>query len=303
MNRPRPARPAPAAFTLLELMIALGILMMVLGTIYSTWAAILRSKRSADEAALRAQRARLAVRSVEDALRGAQFFQANAAWYSFYADTAGDFAYLSLVSRLPESFPGSGLFGGQVLRRVTFSVEADEQSPANLIMRQQPLLLATNLVEEPYPIVLARDVSDFAFEFWDAQTGQWVGEWLQTNQIPRMARFLLGIGQQPDRRGAPMNFQVATVDIPSTAVPRELQGAIAQAAAPGQGGGPGGGGAGGPGRGAGGGGMGTGGGGDRPGNFGPGGNPGLNPGGNFGPGGRGPGNRGGGGGGGRPGPQ
>lgn len=303
MKPPRSHPRARAAFTLLELMVALGILMMVLGTIYSTWAAILRSKRSADEAALRAQRARLAVRSVEDALRGAQFFQANAGWYSFYADTAGDFAYLSLVSRLPESFPGSGLFGGQVLRRVTFSVEADEQSPATLIMRQQPLLLATNLVEEPYPIVLARDVSEFAFEFWDAQTGQWVGEWLQTNQIPRMARFLLGIGQQADAPGAPMNFQVATVEIPSLSVPRDLQGAIAQAAAPGQGGGPG----------RGGGGMGAGGGGDRPGNFGPGGNPGLNPGGNFGPGGRGPGNRGGNpgggaaqpprGGGGRPGPQ
>lgn len=224
--KPRHPRHPGTAFTLIELMVALGILMMVMATIYSTWAAILRAKRSGDEAALRAQRARLAVRSLEDALRGAQFFQANAAWYYFYADTSGDFAYLSLVSRLPESFPGSGLFGGQVLRRVTFSVEPGTNSPAELIMRQQPLLVATNALEEPYPIVLARDVTDFAFEFWDATAGEWTTEWLQTNQIPKMVRFLLGLGQRTDAPGAPMNFQVATVEIPSLAVPLALQGQL-----------------------------------------------------------------------------
>lgn len=226
-----PSRRPAAAFTLIELMVALGILMMVMATIYSTWSAILRAKRSGDEAALRAQRARMAVRSLEDALRGAQFFQANAAWYSFYADTSGDFAYLSLVSRLPESFPGSGFFQGQELRRITFSVEPDADSPANLVMRQQPLLLGLEPTEHASSNNLARDVTDFTFEFWDATAGEWTTEWLQTNQIPKMVRFLLGVGRSTDASGRPMNFQVATVEIPSMAVPLDLVGGGPQVAA------------------------------------------------------------------------
>ncbi|MFN0066924.1 MAG: hypothetical protein ACKVYV_04720, partial [Limisphaerales bacterium] len=58
----------------------------------------------------------------------------------------------------------------------------------------------------------------------DATAGEWTTEWLQTNQIPKMVRFLLGTGQRMDASGQPMNFQVATVEIPSQAVPIDLVG-------------------------------------------------------------------------------
>jgi type II secretory pathway component PulJ len=224
MRLPVPAPRRAAAFTLMEVMIALGILMMVMATVYSTWAAILRGKRAGDAAALNAQRTRVAVRSLEDALRGAQYFQANANHYLFLADTTEDFAFLSLVSRLPESFPGGGLFGGQVLRRVEFSVEPGTNTPAQLVMRQKPMLAATNDLEEPYPIVLAQDVTDFALEFWDAQGGEWLAEWPYTNQIPTQVRFMIGVGSRQDRANTPKSFEVATVAIPSVAVPADLQG-------------------------------------------------------------------------------
>ena len=35
-------------------------------------------------------------------------------YYWFLADTSGEFAALSLVARLPASFPGSGLFGNRI---------------------------------------------------------------------------------------------------------------------------------------------------------------------------------------------
>lgn len=213
-----------AAFTLLEVMLALAILMMVLAVIYSTWMAILRSKQAADKAALNAQRSRIAIRAVQDALQGVQVFQQNQPYYAFIADTSSQFAFLSVASRLPDSFPGSGLFGDQSLRRVTFEVERGDDGSPQLVMRQYPVLLATNAVEEAYPIVLARDVTDFMFEFWDTRRGEWIAEWLYTNQLPAVVRFLLGVGQSGNDPSRPQTIQVPTVALAATPIPIELQG-------------------------------------------------------------------------------
>ncbi len=220
---PRDRRPL-RAFTILEVMLALAILMMVLSVVYSTWTAILRSKQAADKAAVHAQRSRIALRTIEQALSGVQFFQQNQPYYAFLADTSGQYAYLSVASRLPEAFPGNGLFGDQSLRRVTFEVERGTNGLPQLVMRQYPLLLATNRVEEAYPIVLAPDLTDFLIEFWDNRRGEWIPEWLFTNQIPTVVRFMLGVGHRRDDPSKPQAVQVETVAIAAAAVPPDLQG-------------------------------------------------------------------------------
>lgn len=220
-SRPRQVR---RAFTLIEVMLALGMLMMVLSVIYSTWMAILRSKNAADKAAMHAQRSRIAMRAIEDALQGVQVFQMNQPYYAFIADTSGEFALLSVASRLPDSFPGSGMFGDQALRRVNFQVEPGSNGVPQLVMRQYPLLLATNAIDTDYPIVLATEVTDFAFEFWDARRGEWLTEWLYTNQLPPVVRFLLGIGRRGDNASLPQTVQVPTVALSAMPVPAELQG-------------------------------------------------------------------------------
>jgi prepilin-type N-terminal cleavage/methylation domain-containing protein len=187
---------ASRAFTLVEIMIAIAIFSMVLAAIYASWTAILRGASAGQKVAREVQRNRMTMSAVQTALFSVQMFNANISQYWFIADTSGDFAYLSLVSRLPASFPGSGLFGDQVVRRVTFSVE-----PANgqnqLLLQQKPLLEATNSIEErPYTIVLARDVSLFLLEFWDTRLHDWAGEWLYTNQLPRLVRVTVGIGNR-----------------------------------------------------------------------------------------------------------
>jgi type II secretory pathway pseudopilin PulG len=226
---PRPTPGHPPAFTILEVMLALAILMMVLTVVYSTWTAILRAKQAADKAALHAQRSRIAIRTLEDALHGVQFFQQNQPFYSFIADTSGQYAYLSIASRLPASFPGSGLFGDQTLRRVTFEVTPGTNNLPQLVMRQYPLLLATNAIEEAYPIILAPDLTDFLLEFWDSRRGEWLPEWLYTNQLPTVVRFMLGVGQRKDDPTKPQAVQVQTVAITAFPVPADLQGRGARA--------------------------------------------------------------------------
>ena len=184
-------------------------------------------------AAAEAQRSRMAMGAVQTALLGCQMFAQNLRYYSFVADTGSDYAYVSLAARLPASFPGSGLFGDQVLRRVTFAVEPGRYAGNDLVMYQMPLLLATNATIQPIPITLARDVRLFTLEFWDVRRGEWLAEWLPTNQLPVMVRVSLALGGERNQATMrPEDVMTRVVALPAVAV----------AAQPGGAGGPGGGG-------------------------------------------------------------
>ncbi|MBI4327718.1 MAG: prepilin-type N-terminal cleavage/methylation domain-containing protein [Chloroflexi bacterium] len=185
------------AFTLIEIMIAITIFGMVMVAIYASWSAILRGSKAGLVAAAEVQRIRISMRALEESLASALLYTGNLPHYAFMADTttSSDFAKLSFVARLPASFPGSGLFGDQVVRRVTFSVEQGTNGAPQLVLSQSPLLEATELVGEPYSIVLAPNVSLFAMEFWDARTSEWIPEWLYTNQLPKLVKVALGFGR------------------------------------------------------------------------------------------------------------
>src|SRR4051794_11128073 len=92
------------AFTLIEILIAIGIFAMIMVAIFASWSAIMRGARSGAMAAREVQRTRIAMRALQEALSSAQMFADNPKYYVFYADTSGKFPYLSFVSRLPASF-------------------------------------------------------------------------------------------------------------------------------------------------------------------------------------------------------
>src|SRR3954468_19248034 len=90
-----------AAFTLIEIMIAISIFMMVMVAIYSSWSAILRGSRVGMKAATEVQRMRIAVRALEEAIGSTVMYVENSRYYTFATDTSGSTAYVSLVARLP----------------------------------------------------------------------------------------------------------------------------------------------------------------------------------------------------------
>lgn len=211
------------AFTLLEIMIAMTIFMVILVAVYSSWAAIVRGSRVGLTAAAEAQRARIAIHTIEDALLTTQLYTENLRYYNFIADTSDSkFAWLSLTARLPASFPGSGLFGDQVVRRVTFSVEPGPDGTKQLIMTQIPLLLVTNADVSAYPITLAKDVNLFVLEFWDTQLNDWTDELLTTNQIPKLVRISLGLGLVGNTH-QPAEIASRIIAMPSVAVTTDIQ--------------------------------------------------------------------------------
>ncbi|MFM1943647.1 MAG: hypothetical protein RI897_2629 [Verrucomicrobiota bacterium] len=186
-------------FTLVEIMISMAILAGVLAAIYSSWMAILSASKSAQAAAVDVQRSRLAVRTLEESLVCAQMSLDLPVPFAFVADNDGDFSQLSFVSRLPASFPRSGRFGGQPLRRVEFLVERDPEGGQNLVLRQTPFLYEMGEGEAQEPLKLARNVVMFLAEFKGVGSEEWEEEWTLTNQLPRQVRFT--IASAPKGRG------------------------------------------------------------------------------------------------------
>ena len=211
-------RHSSPAFTLIEILIAIGILGMVLAAIFSSWTAILRASKVGLDAAAAVQRARIVMRTIEDSLLCAQSFGGqNQRYYGFLAANGSD-ASLSFVTRLPESFPRNRKFGDLHVRRVTFSVESGPESSRQLVLRQSPLLMELDRDENEHPLVLAKYVSEFQMEFWDPRTADWVDEWRQTNQLPKLVKISVKLADNASSIHRPQQELTRIVNLPATMV-------------------------------------------------------------------------------------
>jgi prepilin-type N-terminal cleavage/methylation domain-containing protein len=214
-----------AGFTLIEVLVAMFIFVGVMASLYATWKITLRSNAAALRLTAEAQRSRMAMRTVEDALVSAEMFVQNARHYAFLADTSGSFSALSLVGHMSDSFPGSGYFNDERVRRVTFTVESTDQGRNDLVLRQNSMLAQLDEGQDTYPLVLARDVTLFQLEFWDARRGEWAAEWLFTNQLPVLVRVSLGVGRGPGNQSKqPDQLETRVVRLPAVGVTLDAQG-------------------------------------------------------------------------------
>lgn len=214
------SRERAAAFTLLEIMVALMVFVLVLASLFATWTIVIRSNAVALRLTAEAQRARMAIRTVEDAVVAAEMVVGpNSRHYAFLVDTSGEFASISFVGHMSPSFPGSGYFGDERVRRITFAVEDNQ-----LILEQNSILAALDEKNRAYPLVLARDVKLFALDFWEPRRNEWVPEWppLLTNTLPRMVRVTLGLGAPNNKQ--PDQVVSRVISLPGSGIQGGLQG-------------------------------------------------------------------------------
>lgn len=212
------------AFTLIEVLLAIAILGVVLGAIFSSWSGILRAKQVAVRAAASAQRERMAMRVIQEALVASQLYVANVRYYGFANEAViGGENSLSFVARLPKSFPRSGKFGDFDVRRVAFSVELDGERRKQLVMRQCSILMEMDEDEKTHPVVLADDVKDFQVEFWDVTKSDWTDVWLQTNQLPKLVRVSLQLNFTGMHSTRTADMVTRVMSLPTVGVPQNWQ--------------------------------------------------------------------------------
>ena len=221
--QPLKTKSLKSAFTLVEVLIAMAIFMMVMTAVYSTWIAIVRGSKAGLQAAAKAQRARIAVRCLQEALTTAvnyDYREELAARYSFEADSSGDFSQITFAAKLPSSFPGVSRYGGNTTRRVRFRVERNEAQKDQLVVEQFPLLLPSSKEDfSPFKLVLSSEITGFVAEFYDPEAREgrnWSTEWskTKTNTLPSLVRIRIEQSSST-RKDAPQDITVAVVSIPS----------------------------------------------------------------------------------------
>jgi type II secretion system protein J len=211
------------AFTLIEIMLAMAIFAIALAAIYAIWSLIIHGSKTGIEAAARAQRERIAVRTIEETLGSVRSFAADLDHYSFVLEN-GPQATLSFVARLPASFPRGGKFGDFDVRRVMFSLENLPDGKRALTLRQWPVLMDIDQDEQEHPLVLAKNVKDFIIEAWDARQEDWIDTWEQTNQIPALLKVSLTFNAPGDDPYAkPIEAVTRVMALPSVTVPPTWQ--------------------------------------------------------------------------------
>lgn len=227
---------ARRGFTLVEIMVSVMIFSMVIAAIYATWALIMRATEVGENSAAQAQRQRVVMRAIGDALMGVQSFQASQNYYWFKLAN-GNEPFLSFVARLPDTFPRHNKFVGgdggpdASARRVTFSLAQGANGGKDLILRQNRILMDLDQDENQYPLVLARNVKLFAIEWWGTNQVdnrlEWSTEWAdtQTNTIPQMLRVHLVMGANTERGKEAPDFAATRIyTVPSQMMPVVVQG-------------------------------------------------------------------------------
>jgi hypothetical protein len=96
-------------------------------------------------------------------------------------------------------------------------------SKADLVMRQVPVMMATNEVGNEYGISLVHNVKFFRMEFYDQEISDWVPEWFNTNQIPKQVRVALAYGGPENRDDQPSQVMTRVVYVPSSAIQPQYQ--------------------------------------------------------------------------------
>jgi len=207
---------------------------LVIAAIYSTWALVMRATQVGQDAAKQAQRQRVVLRAIGDALMGVESFQASQKYYWFKLGNGGE-PFLSFVARLPETYARNGKFVGAAggrdasSRRVTFSLAAGENGEKDLILRQNPVLMDMDPDEEKYPLVLARNVKEFTVEWWGTNNlneAAWSTEWddNMTNTIPSMLRVHLVLGANVANGSSAPEFAATRIyTVPSQMMPAIVQ--------------------------------------------------------------------------------
>ena len=181
-------------FTLVEAIVAVAILGMVAFMMFRSLLSVLDATKIGAEAADHVQRERVAIKTVEDGLRGMVYYEQNQGMYALTVNPDLDAPSFSFVSRVPPNYIGSRDFKGQTLRRLQFSVEYINDKRA-LILEQSHVMRAPD-GEEAMPVVrsvLAPDLAEFIIHFWSTSAEDWIDEWTETNSLPSRVKVEMAL--------------------------------------------------------------------------------------------------------------
>ena len=101
--------------------------------------------------------------------------------------------------------------------------ESGTDAKRDLVLRQRPLIMDFDKDETQFPLVLAHDVTKFTVQYMDPKTGDWLTDWVLTNQLPTEVMITVGLGHLDQYSTQSQDEQVGIVAIPVVSVQPQWQ--------------------------------------------------------------------------------
>jgi general secretion pathway protein J len=205
---------ARSGFTLLEILLAVGILGILVTVLYGTLSAGLNSWRRGSEATEAFQRERIVMDALTELTQSAIFFTPSASLYAFVAGrnpSLGD--SISFVTASDSYLPPSEAVSAG-MRRVFISLERDEYGRTYLAIVNEPALRPNDdkSLEPPQAHVISMDVSAFSVRYRDPRDGSWSEKWEEDQLPPSAVEYTVAFGERGGR--FPPVVVTRSVDIP-----------------------------------------------------------------------------------------
>ena len=188
-----------AAFTLLEIMLAVTMLVLVITVVYETWNVALKAWKRGTDVAETFQRQRIVLDTLSELAKSMMFFSSPDGLYTVTGDHGanGDDS-VSFVTASDVLLPQSeSLAAG--MRRVTISLQHDPRTGPYLALVNEPALVSQTDPANTTLHVLSTDVTGFFVRYRNPPDGTWKDEWQERGIVPSAMEFTLVFGGRDGR--------------------------------------------------------------------------------------------------------
>ncbi len=200
-----------AAFTLLEIMLAITILAAVMTAVYVTWSAGLSGWKRSASVTESLQRERIVMETLAELTQSAVFFSSAEMLYGIEGQHSAQTGNsVSFVTGSDLLLPASETMASG-MRRVTISLGRDARGKSCLMMANAPAL-EPERAPDPINHVLSADVCGFAVRYRDPRSGGWAETWEEPQLIPAAIEYTVAFGANDGR--TPPVIVTRAVDLP-----------------------------------------------------------------------------------------
>lgn len=199
MRTQTPEAGQPAAFTLLEVMLAVTILAVVMAAVYSTWSASLTAWKRGRDVSDTFQRQRVVMETLSELAKSVVFYNSPTLLYEFTGDrdnTTGD--TVSFVTGSDAALPPSEAVEAG-MRRVTLSLERGSTGNPFLAIVNAPAVESDSSDTDAPTHVLSEDVVGFGVRYRDPRDNSWHDEWHESDLIPSAIEFTVAFASGRSR--------------------------------------------------------------------------------------------------------
>ncbi len=192
-------RRSQAAFTLLEIVLAVTMLALVVTAVYSTWNVALKAWKRGTDVAETFQRQRIVLDTLSELAKSLTYFNSRGELYAVTGEHGANGAdSVSFVTASDVLLPQSETLAAG-MRRVTISLQRDARGAPYLALANESALEVQDDSAPQIVHVLSADVTGFYVRYRNPRDASWSEEWQETGFVPSALEFTLVFGGRDSR--------------------------------------------------------------------------------------------------------